>query len=157
MKLAQIKANAGTAPYSNVLSIESQLDSFEATIPALEQKITQSDDLLATLVGRTPAEWQAPEMRFEELTLPGTLPVSLPSSLVRQRPDILVAEANLHQASAGIGVATAALLPSLSLDAGYGVNNTSDERSFREECQLLEIGANVDRAALRGRYAVVPP
>lgn len=150
VKLAQVKANAGTAPYSNVLSIESQLDSFEATIPGLEQKITQADDLLATLVDRTPAEWQAPDMRFDDLMLPGTLPVSLPSDLVRQRPDILAAEANLHQASAGVGVATAALLPSLSLDAGYGTNSTAANDLFAKNAGFWNFGANITQPLFEG-------
>lgn len=155
--LAQVKANAGTAPYSNVLSIESQLDSFEATIPGLEQKITQADDLLATLVGRTPAQWQAPTISFEEIALPEILPVSLPSALVRQRPDILAAEANLHQASAGIGVATAALLPSVSLNAGYGVNNTAANDLFAKNAGFWSSRCQHYAAGLRGRNALVPP
>jgi NodT family efflux transporter outer membrane factor (OMF) lipoprotein len=150
VQLAQVKANAGTAPYSNVLSIESQFDSFEATIPGLQQKITQADDLLATLVDRTPAEWQAPDLRFEELTLPAELPVSLPSALVRQRPDILASEANLHQASTGIGVATAALLPSLSLGAGYGANNTAANDLFAKNASFWSIGANISQPLFEG-------
>ncbi len=148
--LAQVKANAGTAPYSNVLSIESQLDSFEAAIPGLQQKITQADDLLATLVDRTPAEWQAPALSFDELTLPTALPMSLPSALVRQRPDILASEANLHQASAGIGVATAALLPSLSLDAGYGANNTATNDLFVKNASFWSFGANITQPLFEG-------
>ena len=148
--IAQVKADAGTAPYANVLSIESQLQSFEATIPTLEQKITEADDLLATLAGRTPAEFAVPEIRFETLTLPASLPVSLPSSLVRQRPDILAAEANLHQASAGVGVATAALLPSLTLNAGYGANNTNTGELFANNANFWSVGAGVTAPLFQG-------
>jgi NodT family efflux transporter outer membrane factor (OMF) lipoprotein len=70
VQLAQIQSNAGTVPYSNVLGLRSQLASSEATIPSLEQKLTQSDDLLASLAGRTPAEWKAPEVGLQDLTLP---------------------------------------------------------------------------------------
>ena len=150
VKLAVVKARAGTAPYSNVLSIESQLDSFEATIPGLQQKITQADDLLATLAGKTPAAFEAPALRFEDLMLPGTLPVSVPSALVRQRPDILAAEANLHQASAGIGVATAALLPSVSLNAAYGTNNTATNDLFAENANFWSFGANITQPLFEG-------
>ena len=66
--LAKIQAQAGTVPYSNVLNLQSQLASYEATIPQLEQKLAQSDDLLAGLAGHTPAEWQAPPVRLEDLT-----------------------------------------------------------------------------------------
>jgi len=122
--LAGVQARAGTAPYSTVLSLKSQLASTEATVPQLEQRLVQSDDLLATLGGHVPAEWQAPAIAFADLTLPADLPVSLPSELVQQRPDILVAEATAHAASANVGVATAALLPSLTLSGDYSANAT---------------------------------
>jgi NodT family efflux transporter outer membrane factor (OMF) lipoprotein len=150
VKLTADKANAGTAPYLSVLTIESQRDTFAATIPPLEQKLTQADDLLATLVGRTPAEYQPTDIAFSELTLPRDLPVSLPSDLVRQRPDILVAEATLHQASAAIGVATAALLPSFSLDAGYGANNTSLTELFARNTSFWNFGANITTPVFEG-------
>ena len=105
-------------PYSTVLSLRSQLASYEATIPQLEQKSTQSAHLLAALTGHVPAEWKAPDVALTDLTLPGDLPVSLPSALVRQRPDILAAEATAHAASANIGVATAALLPNVTSSGG---------------------------------------
>jgi NodT family efflux transporter outer membrane factor (OMF) lipoprotein len=150
VKLARDQADAGTAPYSSVLSIESQLDASEATIPGLEQKITQADDLLATLVGRTPAEFDPPEIAFSELALPRDLPVSLPSDLVRQRPDILAAEAGLHQASAAIGVATAALLPSLTLNASYGANNTAANDLFAHDARFWSLGADITAPLFEG-------
>jgi NodT family efflux transporter outer membrane factor (OMF) lipoprotein len=122
VKLAEVRVTAGTAPYSNVLSLQSQLATLEATIPQLEQKLSQSDDLLATLAGHAPAEWSPPQVRLSDLTLPADLPVSVPSELVRQRPDILAAEATAHAASAHIGVATAALLPSVTLSGSYSAN-----------------------------------
>lgn len=63
VKLAEVQFHAGTAPYSNVLSLRSQLASNEATIPQIEQRLTQSDDLLAILVGHVPAEWSPPRSR----------------------------------------------------------------------------------------------
>ncbi len=115
VRLAEVQFGAGTVPYSSVLSLRSQLATFEASIPLLEQKIAQSDDLLATLAGHTPAEWSVAPVRLADLTLPADLPVSLPADLIRQRPDILAAEAAAHAASAQIGVATAAMLPSVTL------------------------------------------
>ena len=93
-----MQARVGTVPYANVLSLQSQLSTYQATIPQLEQKLVQSEDLLAALAGHVPAEWQAPVVRLEDLTLPRTLPVSLPSDLVRQRPDVGAAEATAHAA-----------------------------------------------------------
>ncbi|MFI4868127.1 MAG: efflux transporter outer membrane subunit [Steroidobacterales bacterium] len=119
VKLAEVQSQAGTVPYSNVLSLKSQLASYQATIPQLEQRLAQSDDLLATLAGHVPADWNPPDIGLAELTLPSELPVSLPAELVRRRPDILLAEASAHAASANIGVATAALLPSVTLSGSY--------------------------------------
>jgi NodT family efflux transporter outer membrane factor (OMF) lipoprotein len=125
VQLAEVQAQAGTAPYSSVLTLQSQLASEKATLPQLQQRLDQTDDLLASLVGHTPADWKAPRIDFAEISLPSNLPVSLPSDLTRHRPDILEAEAALHAASANIGVATAAMLPSVTLSGTYGANNTS--------------------------------
>lgn len=148
--LAEVQANAGTAPYSTVLSLRSQLASTEATIPGLEQKLTQSDDLLATLAGRTPAQWETPRIDLADLTLPSDLPVSLPSDLVRQRPDILVAEATAHQASANVGVATAALLPSLTLSAGAGTESKSANNLFSSSARIWNVGADATAPLFEG-------
>lgn len=118
--LAQIQVRAGTAPYSSVLSLESQLAATEAGIPVLEQKVVQSEDLLAALCGRMPPEWTRQPIAFSELHLPETVPTSVPSALVRRRPDILAAEADLHAATANVGVATAAMLPNITLSGTYG-------------------------------------
>ncbi len=125
LRITQAQAQGGTVPYSNVLTIQSQIASTEATLPPLEQKIDQAADLLATLAGHTPADWKQPRIALADLTLPRDLPVSLPSELVRQRPDVLQAEAVVHAANANIGMATAAMLPNLTLSAGYGVGATS--------------------------------
>jgi NodT family efflux transporter outer membrane factor (OMF) lipoprotein len=148
--LAEVRAEAGTAPYSNVLSLRSQLASSEAGIPALEQKLTQSDDLLATLAGRKPAEWNTPKVDLQELTLPSDLPLSLPSDLVRQRPDILAAEATAHQASANVGVATASLFPSVTLSAGAGTVGNSVSSLFSSNGGVWNIGANASAPLFEG-------
>jgi NodT family efflux transporter outer membrane factor (OMF) lipoprotein len=148
--LAKVQADAGTVPYSNVLSLQSQLASYEATIPQLKQKLIQSDDLLAALAGRTPAEWKAPPVRLEDLTLPSDLPVSLPSDLVRQRPDILAAEATAHAASANIGVATAAMLPSITLNGALGAATNSSSSLFSLNGKFWSAGADVTAPLFEG-------
>ena len=77
----------------------------------MQQNLSKTKHLLAALVGRTPGEWSPPRSVSLRYTIPRKLPVTLPSELVRRRPDILAAEAQLHSASAKIGVATAALFP----------------------------------------------
>lgn len=150
VKLAEVQAQAGTVPYSNVLSLRSQLSSYEASIPQLEQKLAQSDDLLAALAGHVPAEWKAPDVALADLTLPADLPVSLPSDLVRQRPDILVAEATAHAASAGIGVATAAMLPSVTLSGSSAASSNSASRLFPPNGKAWGIGADVTVPVFEG-------
>lgn len=148
--LAEIQAQSGTVPYSTVLSLRSQLASYQATIPQLEQKSAQSAHLLAALAGHVPAEWKAPDVRLGELTLPGDLPVSLPSALVRQRPDILAAEAVAHTASANIGVATAALLPSVTLTGGLGAASNSVSTLFPANGRAWSIGADATAPLFEG-------
>jgi len=150
VKLALVQAQAGTAPYSTVLSLQSQLASSQATIPQLQQKLSQSDDLLATLVGHAPAEWQAPQVSLEELTLPGDLPVALPSQLLSRRPDILVAEAAARAACAGVGIATAALLPSITLNGAYSANSLTTSRILSSGGRSWSVGGAVDVPLFEG-------
>ena len=150
VELAQVQARAGTVPYSTVLTLQSQLDSYKASIPQLQQKLDQTDDLLASLVGHTPAEWKAPRIDFAEITLPSNLPVRMPSDLTRQRPDILEAEATLHAASANIGVATANMLPSFTLSADYGANNTSLGHLTAADATFWGLAANVTAPVFEG-------
>ncbi|HVV48236.1 MAG TPA: efflux transporter outer membrane subunit [Polyangia bacterium] len=123
--LGHAQAEAGTVPYSNVLSLESQIALTRATLPPLAQKIEQAQHLIATLAGRLPGDWCPPAIPLAALALPTEIPVSLPAALVRQRPDVLVAEAQLHASTAQIGVATAAMLPNVTLSASYGLNSTT--------------------------------
>lgn len=150
VRLAKVRAEAGTAPYSNVLSLESQLASDRATIPQLEQKLAQSEDLLATLAGHVPTEWRVPPLELAALALPRDLPLSLPSELVRRRPDILAAEATAHAASAGIGIATAALFPSVTLTGSYAANGTSLAHVFDANGRTWSAGASVTAPIFEG-------
>ncbi len=145
---SQIKA--GTVPYQSVLALQSQLASLEATLPPLQQKLSQSEHLLATLAGHTPSEWQSPEITLKMLNLPEKLPLSLPSELVRQRPDILAAEASLHGASANIGVAAAAQFPSFILNATFGQNNTSMNNLMSSNSNFWSVGPNITAPLFNG-------
>jgi NodT family efflux transporter outer membrane factor (OMF) lipoprotein len=150
VRLAEIQSQAGTVPYSNVLTLRSQLSSNEATIPQLQQKSTQSAHLLAALTGHVPAQWKAPDLKLTDLTLPSELPVSLPSDLVRQRPDILAAEATAHAASANIGVATAAMLPSVTLSGGAGAASNSASALFPANGKAWNVAADITAPLFQG-------
>jgi NodT family efflux transporter outer membrane factor (OMF) lipoprotein len=125
VRITEAQATAGTVPFVNVLAIRSQLASTEALIPALEQRVDAASHLLATLAGGFPSQGGVPDVALTDFVLPRDVPVSLPSQLVRQRPDILVAESALHAANAAIGVATAAMLPNLTLSGNIGTNAAS--------------------------------
>ena len=150
VRLGEIQAKAGTMAYANVLILQGQLDSTESALPALRQKLSQTEHLLATLTGHLAADWRPPKVGFAELSLPRELPISLPSALVRQRPDILTAEASLHAASAGIGVATAALFPSLTLDGVFGFSNSSPGALLAASGQFWSVGAGVTQPIFHG-------
>jgi NodT family efflux transporter outer membrane factor (OMF) lipoprotein len=143
IRITEVQAQAGTVPYLNVLSLQTQQAATEATLPLLEQKLSQTEHLLATLLGRAPAESDPVQIELADLTLPDHLPITLPSELVRQRPDILAAEALLHSASADIGVATAALFPSFTLNGGYGLNSNSTSDLFKSTSGFWSLGANI--------------
>jgi NodT family efflux transporter outer membrane factor (OMF) lipoprotein len=148
--LTETRASAGTVPYASVLSLQSQLASLEALLPPLKQKLSQSEHLLATLAGRAPAQWSAPQLELSDFTLPGELPVTLPSELVRQRPDILAAEAVLHGAGTAIGVTTAALFPRFTLNGSYGQNSTSMNGLFKDSGNFWSLGTDVTAPLFHG-------
>ncbi len=154
--LAEKQFQAGTTAYGTVFALRNQLAQFEATLPPLQQKADQAAHLLATLDGRLPSEWQPPAVTLAELALPSRLPLSLPSELVRRRPDIVAAEATLHAASANIGVATAALFPAFTINGGYGQYGTSTGTLFAGNGNFWNLGVDVaapvfDGGTLRAR------
>jgi NodT family efflux transporter outer membrane factor (OMF) lipoprotein len=107
----------GSVTQVDVALAESQLAQDQTLLPPLAKARETARHALSLLAGKAPAEWAAPDFDLADFTLPQDLPVELPSELARQRPDILQAEADLHAASAAIGVATADLFPRLTLSA----------------------------------------
>ncbi len=104
----------------DVAAQESQLAQVTATLPPLLKQLAQQRDLLIALSGGLPNEDLPEKFELSSLQLPRELPLSLPSQLVEQRPDVRQAEENLHFASALIGVARANRLPSFNLTADVG-------------------------------------
>jgi len=115
LKLVNTAEAGGTATMVDVTTAQSQLDSDRALLPPLRQQLSVARDAMTVYVGKVPADWSPPEFHIATLTFPPVVPVSLPSDLVRQRPDILVAEAQLHANAALVGVATANLYPKFTL------------------------------------------
>lgn len=120
LALVRQKFAAGKVARTDTLTAEARLESDRALLPPLQQQVAVAEDALAILVGKAPAEWVSPAFNLADFTLPADLPVSIPSALVRQRPDILAAEARLHAASASVGVADAQMYPNFILSASVG-------------------------------------
>ncbi len=150
VRLTEAQAQAGLVSQASVTSLRTQLAGIEASLPPLQQQFAKTNHLLAVLLGFPPGAWTPPRLRLEEIKLPRTLPVTLPGELVRRRPDILAAEARLHSASAQIGVATAALFPSLTLSANLGKNISDLSEVFGAAGQFWKIGANLTQPLFRG-------
>jgi len=115
--LVKTALEGGTSTLVDLTAAQSQLANDRTLIPPLRQRLSVARHALTVYLGRSPAEWSPPDFDLADLILPNVVPVSLPSELVRQRPDILAAEAQLHIANAGIGVATANLYPQFTLTA----------------------------------------
>lgn len=150
VQITQTQAQAGTVPYVNALTLETQLAATEAQLPPLQQKRAQTRHLLATLLGREPAAWPSHAIELAAIEVPRDLPVTLPSELVHQRPDILAAEAQLHRASAEIGVATAAMFPQVTLSGTYGSTGTSITDLFGGPAAAWSIGAGLAAPIFHG-------
>lgn len=150
LKIVEAKRRAGMVAETDVLSLRSQLAASEARVPPLRQSRDRARHLLASLVGRSPGVWAAPELALDNFVLPSDLPLTLPSTLVRRRPDILAAEAQLHSASADIGVATANLFPSISLSATYGQESTRFSDLFKGMSSFWNWGGSLTQPLFHG-------
>ena len=130
LALVRRKFDVGRAPRTDVLAAQTQLASDRALLPSLRQQEAMSEDALAILAGKAPGQWRAPAFRMADFHLPSALPLSLPSALVRQRPDILAAEQQVHVRSAQVGIATARMYPSIVLSASLATAALRPEALF---------------------------
>ena len=124
LRLVQTAFDNGSVSRVDVLTAQSQLASDTTLMPPLRQQLATARHALAVLTGSAPANSRLPELTLAELKLPRELPLTLPSELAHRRPDILAAEAQLHAATAAVGIATADLYPRITLTAsgGYQAN-----------------------------------
>jgi NodT family efflux transporter outer membrane factor (OMF) lipoprotein len=148
--ILRFQLSKGAASGLDLAAQETQLAQAKAALPPLLKQSAQQHDLIATLTGRFPT--QAPESRFtlESLTLPADLPLSLPSTLVTQRPDVRQAESNLHAASAQIGVAVANRLPNFALTGDVGSTALAIQRVFQPGTGFWDLGAAVTAPIFQG-------
>ena len=150
LAVVEKQAGLGGVARSAVIAQRVQLAQTRATLPALEKSLAQTRHQLAVYAGRLPSEDGLPEFGLESLQLPQDLPLSLPSSLVRQRPDIRASEALLHEASAQIGVATANLYPQLTLSGSIGAQSLKADKLFSSGSTAWSVGAGLLQPIFNG-------
>jgi NodT family efflux transporter outer membrane factor (OMF) lipoprotein len=120
LAITEARFELGGVSQLDVRSQRTLLAQTRASLPPLATQLAQADHQLAILLGVAPSKMDFGELTLDSLHLPETLPVTLPSILARERPDIRASEALLHQASANVGVATANLYPQFMISAGAG-------------------------------------
>jgi len=142
LELTRKRYALGADSELSVLTQAVQLESSRAALPTLEQARDQARHLLAVYLGRFPAEARTFETpQLAKLRLPSRLPVSLPSTLVRQRPDIRAAEAQLRAANAAVGEQVARMYPSLQLTGAFGGQSNSWSSLFDPASRVWDIAA----------------
>ncbi|RKU04502.1 ABC transporter permease [Burkholderia sp. Nafp2/4-1b] len=124
LRIVDARFAAGGVSRADVHAQRTLLAQTQASLPPLEARFAQAGHRLAILLGAPPSAAELPDLTLDALELPRTVPVALPSTLARERPDIRAEEAMLHQASANVGVATANLYPRFSISAGIGSERT---------------------------------
>lgn len=148
--LTRLLEDSGKIVRSETLQAQTQLESTRASLPALEKQRDAYRNALLRLTGKAPQADSVPVLSLRDFSLPSQLPVSLPSNLVRQRPDILEAEDLLHEASASVGIAEAARLPSLNLTAQYAQQSIFTRDLFSKAGRIWSAGASLTAPIFEG-------
>ncbi|MDE1900632.1 MAG: efflux transporter outer membrane subunit [Alphaproteobacteria bacterium] len=143
LNLLQKRFAAGAVAQSAVAQQQATLAASQAALPPLQHQLAVARHALATLAGRLPSQGAGESFTLADLHLPRQIPLSLPSQLVAQRPDIRAAQENLHAASAAIGVAVAARLPDVTLTADIGTMATQFGKLFTPGSGLWDWGGSV--------------
>jgi len=142
--------DAGAAARTDVLTQQSEVATAQATLPPLQKQLTQQRHIILALIGHFPSENMHDRLSLASLRLPTDLPLSLPSQLIEQRPDIRAAEAQLHEASAQIGVAVANMLPKITLTADYGTAALTTASMFTPATAVWTLAASGTQPLFHG-------
>jgi NodT family efflux transporter outer membrane factor (OMF) lipoprotein len=140
----------GAIAEADVYAQEAALAQLEVSLPGLHRQLDQTHDQLAVLTGRFPSEFKPLDMRLERLTLPMDLPVGVPSQLVERRPDVRAAEAQLHAATAQVGVAITDMLPQFTITANAGSTATALSDLFKAGTGFWSLGGNASQTLFAG-------
>jgi NodT family efflux transporter outer membrane factor (OMF) lipoprotein len=134
----------------DVAAQETALAQAKATLPPLEKQFEQTRDLIRALVGNLPNEDVSETFELDALQLPPEIPLSLPANIIRQRPDVREAEAQLHSANAQVGVAVAAMLPTFPITGSYGGNADQFAWMFRSGGPFWNLVGGVTQPLFQG-------
>ena len=156
LKLVQASFEAGSGNRVDVLNAQSQRANDQTLLPGLRRELSGAEHALALLVGQAPASWSVPDFRLEQFALPASVPQTLPTELAHRRPDILAAEAQLHAATAAVGIAAANLYPQISLTATASLQSTVLHSLFDSNSSAAGLTGSLtqplfDHGALRAR------
>ena len=150
VRLVESEVRNGIATELDVETAQTQLETDRTLLPPLRQQISAARHALAVLAGEAAGGWSPPDFDLDALSLPMELPLSLPSSLVRQRPDFLATEAQLHAASAAVGVATAQLYPNITINGALAQDTVSVASLFHGASNIWNVGANLTAPIFHG-------
>ena len=150
VEILQMQLSKGYASRVDLAAQQSQLAAAQASLPPLVKQAAQLHDQLAVLCGQFPSQAPALNLDLDNLQLPQTIPVSLPSTIVSQRPDILQAQENLHAASANIGVAVANRLPNFQITGDVGSTALHIAKVFAPGTEFWSLGAAVTQPIFEG-------
>jgi NodT family efflux transporter outer membrane factor (OMF) lipoprotein len=150
LDITRRRVTAGGASQADVLQQQAALQSTLATLPVLRSQLAQERNQLAAYVGALPADYDGAQITLDSLTLPTDLPVSLPSKLVDQRPDVRQYAELLHQATAQIGIATANMLPQITLSGSYGGAATRFSDVFSPSSVVWSLIGGVTQPLFKG-------
>ncbi len=150
LQMLRTQLAKGYVSQLEVAAQESQLAQVAATLPPLLKQLGQQRDLLAALSGVFPSQGPAEQFELSTLQLPQDLPLTIPSQLVAQRPDVRQAEENLHAASAQVGIAIANRLPNISLTADAGTMALVFSKLFAPGAAFWTLAGSVTQPIFQG-------
>ena len=150
LDIAQKQQQIGAKSLSDTLAVSSQLAATEATLPPLRKQLSATQNQLATYLGITPAQLQLQPIELANVTLPPDVPVSLPSKIVEQRPDIRASSAQLHAATANVGVSIANMLPQITLSGSGGSQALKSADLFSAGTGAWSIGLSLLQPIFHG-------
>jgi NodT family efflux transporter outer membrane factor (OMF) lipoprotein len=150
LDIVQARVNAGAASRADVLLQQATLQNTLATLPPLRSQLAQQRNQLAAYIGSLPADYTGAEFTLDSLSVPQDLPVSVPSKLVEQRPDVREYSALLHEATAQVGVATANMLPQITLTAAYGGESGTFSNIFSPASNLWSLMGSLTQPIFKG-------